>query len=647
MSSFVEKLMVSLTAIVDKLTAVCKACSEVWADTGMNADEVEAQRQAFLTSVIDFADQFCDKQKQLITELNTQLEEYAFKILDLGRQLGQSIAIPDAPTKTVSLQILKEIYERYSVTLLERKEKHTMLVQKLIYLLEGLGDEESLASAAKLSHKVDVYDNKLLIDLEHQIAKIEERSEPSLQRIRRYLDAMASINKLLQRDLAQYARSSNDGVMMDVFEGHLRPKYEEHVKAALRALEQEARARAKEVSRLKVEISDVLSLLHSSGLTVSSDPLSVVSPEAQHCLGTEGVISDYALSILMKELSRLKEMRLAQLPKIIASLQQEINNSRREVFGALGQAYGEDSRADNNKSALDEPPSESLLLRLEEELKQIRAIEEHCEPICIAIRRYNEVVALQEELRVIMSDKTRLTSKSREAARIRHHEEDLKKQIQNLLPKTLAALRLKLTEMATTLPPELLDQLRGGDPTKPILFFGRNYEEELAMQLATKDQKIVRKYQMYLVAYRRNSSNIEILKLRDGEDKPVKRQVTVSFQPVELPVISGSALGSACGSCDASALSATADSADDHMDAAHDLTLDALKSDPQDAPEERRRPVLKKSVQLAKSRGVEASLGPERVRMKSVAPRAAVSSSSAGKGNVTGVGIKSKRIPKP
>lgn len=115
----------------------------------------------------------------------------------------------------------------------------------------------------------------------------------------------------------------------------------------------------------------------------------------------------------MKELSRLKEMRLAQLPKIIASLQQEINNSRREVFGALGQAYGEDSRADNNKSALDEPPSESLLLRLEEELKQIRAIEEHCEPICIAIRRYNEVVALQEELRVIMSDKTRLTSKSR------------------------------------------------------------------------------------------------------------------------------------------------------------------------------------------------------------------------------------------
>lgn len=174
------------------------------------------------------------------------------------------------------------------MTLLERKEKHTMLVQKLIYLLEGLGDEESLASAAKLSHKVDVYDNKLLIDLEHQIAKIEERSEPSLQRIRRYLDAMASINKLLQRDLAQYARSSNDGVMMDVFEGHLRPKYEEHVKAALRALEQ-ARARAKEVSRLKVEISDVLSLLHSSGLTVSSDPLSVVSPEAQHCLGTEGL----------------------------------------------------------------------------------------------------------------------------------------------------------------------------------------------------------------------------------------------------------------------------------------------------------------------------------------------------------------------
>ena len=431
----------------------------------------------------------------------------------------------------------------------------------------------------------------------------------------------------------QYAKSSNDGVMIDVFEGHLRPKYEEHVKEALHALEQEAKIRAKEVSRLKIEISDVLSLLHSSGLTLSSDPLSVVSPEAQHCLGVEGVISDYAVSVLVSELSRLKEMRLAQLPKIIASLQQEIYNSRREVFGALGQACNEDGQMSGNKRSLDEPPSEGLLLRLEE-------------AICIAIRRYNEVVALQEELKVIMSDKTRLTSKSREAARIRHHEEDLKKQIQNLLPKTLAALRLKLTEMATTLPPDILNQLRGGAPTKPLLFFGRNYEEELAAQLATKDQKIVRKYQMYLVAYRRNSSNIEILKLRDGEDKPVKRQTVVSFQSVELPIIPGSAAGSACGSCDASALSATADSADDNADAIHDLTLDALKSDPHDASEEKRRPTLKKSVQIAKSKGVEASLGPERVRMKPTGSRTVVASSSAGRGNVTGVGIKSKRIPK-
>ncbi|EES98849.1 Hypothetical protein GL50581_3922 [Giardia duodenalis ATCC 50581] len=638
--------MVSLTAIVDKLTAVCKVCSEVWTDIGMDADEVEAQRQAFLTSVIDFADQFCNKQKHLVAELNAQLEEYAFKILDLGRQLGQSIAIPDAPTKTVSLQILKEVYERYSVTLLERKEKHTVLVQKLIYLLEGLGDEESLALAAELNHKVDIYDTKLLMDLEQRISKVEERSQPALQRIKRYLDSMASINKLLQRDLVQYAKSSNDGIMMDVFEGHLRPKYEEHVKEALHALEQEAKIRAKEVSRLKIEISDVLSLLHSSGLTLSSDPLSVVSPEAQHCLGVEGVISDYAVSVLVSELSRLKEMRLAQLPKIIASLQQEIYNSRREVFGALGQACDEEGQVGGNKRGLDEPPSEGLLLRLEEELKQLRIIEEHCEPICIAIRRYNEVVALQEELKVIMSDKTRLTSKSREAARIRHHEEDLKKQIQNLLPKTLAALRLKLTEMATTLPPDILNQLRGGDPTKPILFFGRNYEEELAAQLATKDQKIVRKYQMYLVAYRRNSSNIEILKLRDGEDKPVKRQTVVSFQTVELPIIPGSAAGSACGSCDASALSATADSADDNADAIHDLTLDALKSDPHDASEEKRRPALKKSVQIAKSKGVEASLGPERVRMKPTGSHTVVASSSAGRGNVTGVGIKSKRIPK-
>lgn len=642
--------MVSLTAIVDKLTTVCKTCSEVWTDIGMDTDEVEAQRQAFLTSVIDFADQFCNQQKHLITEINAQLEEYAFKILDIGRQLGQTIVVPDAPTKTVSLEILKETHERYSVMLLERKEKYAVLVQKLTYLLEGLGDKESQALAAELNHKVDIYDNKLLMALEQQIVKAEERSQPSIQRIRRYLDAMASINRLLQRDLAQHARKSNDGIMMDVFNGHLRPKYEEHVKAALYTLEQEAKARAKEVSRLKVEISDVLSLLHSSGLTLSSDPLSVVSPDAQHCLGTEGVISDYAVSILMKELSRLKEMRLAQLPKIIASLQQEIHNSRKEVFGALGQAFGEEAQAcsnSSNKSTLDEPPSEDLLLRLEEELKQIRAIEEHCEPICMAIRRYNEVVALQEELKLIMSDKTRLTSKSREAARIRHHEEDLKKQIQNILPKTLAALRLKLNEMATTLPPDVLNQLRGGDPANPILFFGKNYEEELAAQLATKDQKIVKKYQMYLVAYRRNSSNIEILKLRDGEDKPVKRQVAVSFQPVELPAIPSSALGSACGSCDASALSATADSADDNTDASHDLTVDALKSDPHDTPEEKRRPALKKSVQMAKSKGVEASLGPEKVRMKSTATRTTVSSSSAGRGNVTGVGIKSRRIPKP
>lgn len=630
--------MVSLTSIVDKLTTVCKICSEVWTDIGMDADEVEAQRQTFLTSILDFADQFCNQQKQLITEINAQLEDYAFKILDIGRQLGQSIAIPDAPTKTVSLKILKEVHERYSILLLERKEKYTALVQKLTYLIEGLGDKESHALIAELNRKVDVYDNKLLIELEQKIAKAEERSQPSLQRIKQYLDTMNSINRLLQRDLMQYARKANDGIMMDVLDGHLRPKYEDHVKAALYALEKETRTRAKEVSRLKVEIGDVLSLLHNSGLTLSTDPLSVLSPEAQRYLSTDGIISDYAVSILVQELSRLKEMRLAQLPKIIASLKREIYNSRREVFGALGQACSEDLQENGHRDTLDEHPSEDLLLRLEEELKQIRAIEEHCEPVCIAIRRYNEILALQEELKLIMSDKTRLTSKSREAARIRHHEEDLKKQIQNILPKTLAALRLKLNEMETTLPQDILNQLRGGDPTKPILFFGKNYEEELAAQLKTKDQKIVKKYQMYLIAYRRKSNNIEILKLRDGEDKPVKRQTAVSFRPVEVPAIPGSS----CGSCDSSALSA-----DDNTDTVHDLTIDALKSDPCDEPGEKRRLALKKSSQMAKSKGVEASLGPEKVRMKSTSTRTVVSSSSAGRGNVTGVGIKSKRIPKP
>ncbi|TNJ26816.1 Microtubule associated protein [Giardia muris] len=480
----------NLPAVVEALSGSYRECTGIWAGLGLSEEEREDRRQELFEGVVSLCQSFLGRQRVQAAELDVKIENLATCILETTHQLGQSIVIPDAETKIERLRILEDSHLRATKMLAERKKCCAALVQQLTVLTDDADDPNYQAELKKLASP-QVYDAKHLAALETRVAEAEKRAALAVERMRRALDELLLLYSKLGRD--KNVAAARDPIIAEMLHGEFRPRHEQHLTNLLEVTRQELNLRVEEVANLRASVISAAGLLAEISEDPQAPPISYVAQPVKELIQSTD-ITDAVLEALSTELRRLQEERLKQIPRVIKTLVRDIATLQQRM-------YGEDKTG-----RLDTDPTLENLLHLESVLKDLKELEAAYEPLFAAIRRYNEYGAMQRELELIVADKTRFTSRSREAARTRQREEHLKKELNHSLPRILAALTLQLEEMSQS--PSWAQIERALE---------RDYASEISAYLDQKDGKFRRRYEAYLASHRHSSGSLEDPRRRGGD----------------------------------------------------------------------------------------------------------------------------------
>lgn len=480
----------NLPAVVEALSGSYRECTGIWASLGLTEEEREDRRKELFEGVISLCQGFLGRQRVQAAELDVKIENLATCILETTHQLGQSIVIPDAETKTERLRILEESHLRVTKLLAERKKRCAALVQQLVVLVDDPDDPECQVELKRLASP-PIYDAKHIATLEARVSEAEKRAALTIERMHRALDELLLLYSRLGRD--KNVAAARDPIIAEMLRGEFRPRHEQHLADLLEVTRQELSLRVDEVANLRASVMSAAGLLADISEDPHAPPISYVAQAVKGLIQSTEV-TDSVLEALSSELKRLQEERLKQIPRVIQALVRDIGILQQRMYG------------EEKTDRLNTEPTLDNLLHLESILKDLKELEAAYEPLFAAIRRYNDYGAMQRELELIMADKTRFTSRSREAARTRQREEQLKKELNHSLPRVLAALSLQLEEMSQS--------PSWGQIERAL---ERDYRAEIATHLEQKDGKFRRRYESYLASHRHSSTSPEDQRRKGGD----------------------------------------------------------------------------------------------------------------------------------
>lgn len=554
----------NLTSLVETISTVYRECAELWAQMGVYDDEAENRRQTFLNHTAECCQDYLAEQRQERADLERSNEELFNSIHDFSRQLAEPVEIPCVASLLEKQRLYRELFDGMRADLSQRKERATALVERLAYLTDSL-DEVMTQSQMDELLPTDAYPRSLLQALENTVAEYEAKAAEPIRRMGEGVARICKICEVFGRDPAVHLAS--DSILAECMAGTLKPRHEQYVETKLQELRSEVRSRIQAVNALKEETACLMSLLQITPLEAagagvgagagmnstagsvggsaveaqraaslgrqSSARLSFSGADAVAALTSTCDISDRALAMMGAELRRLRRLRLEQIPVITDALRRDVEAMRAALFGR---------KAAQTLAPLPADATEGAMNALEREMANLQAVARILEPMAPAVARHNELVAMQKELALIQKDTSRFTSKKPDAVRVRHREEELRKEMTNIYPKVMAALAVRLAQVRARLTPQMEELTHGLD-----IFGGRDYEAELRDFLARKDERTVRRFEMFLASFQKTRAEIDILKPRSGEvfegvTKTPKR--TVSFPRVDAAQV---ALMCECG----------------------------------------------------------------------------------------------------
>ncbi|MFH1419690.1 MAG: AAA family ATPase [Planctomycetota bacterium] len=189
----VDSLQTELASASDTATRIYSEIQESLATVQQNAEQQEAQHEALSENLQRHLTELVEKNRQLLHQARTQVDEMSAKATDAAEALAGKIAqLKDSAEAEVS-----GIGMRLTKSLEEAVHKAGMIRDESEKTAENLDDR-----MARTSQKAEV----AVSHAEKAVAHIREQSENSLAEVRVGMEQMTDRSKLIQSDLSEMSR---------------------------------------------------------------------------------------------------------------------------------------------------------------------------------------------------------------------------------------------------------------------------------------------------------------------------------------------------------------------------------------------------------------------------------------------------------
>ena len=401
-----------------------KLCS-LWQEIGYTSNEKESQQKQIQQQIIMIFQHFIEQITQEKENLNSQIEGSINAYTNLSVALGKSPILPQNQDSSLRQQF-NEVNIAYNKLYKESKD----VIQKFKKIHAELSNNFArLGIPNKERGEFSSVGNKDLSELRYQrcIAKNKELIDEITERESRMMSLRQNIQKISQEIEEKVSEEvqqifENNGIADNDF--LLVKQFQEE-------LIQEKSKRMNEMLAVGEEIMKLWNVLNISDI------------ERQEFLSSHSTLGNEAIAFCKAEAERLNNIRLKELPKILASQQDTIRN--------LTEYTHTKPQVDITIDPVKEESKEEVYLIYEDEIKRLQALKEELGPMLDLVMQREMMLHEYEYLEQLFEQRSKGHSQGKYISPIENPKQIIKEEndfrrVKNMIPRLEKKLKLALLE---------------------------------------------------------------------------------------------------------------------------------------------------------------------------------------------------------
>ncbi|CAL6103738.1 Microtubule_associated protein [Hexamita inflata] len=526
----------NLPDLVQLISDTYNTSSQLWSVVGLPDTDTEERRSSFFTQLATTCQEFQQSQQAYLDFVNSQIVQLQQQVSELSVQLGMRVEVVDPKSSEKKWTVLHKLQCALKTL---RDEFDTRLNQALRLVNEiqikcDAADEaypelgntfdcsiqncfQNAVQILKLGPKMDQINR-----LQHLNEAIDKIIAPQFEQAHKLRSELLKVMNQLGRQQLIGLNENQEQIVNLTVNNQLQPKHNTFIQQVITSLQEEIANRVTEISQINEQILQ-LQQIQQIGMQLLTDKVEphqlnqLLQPGS--VLIRDGCVNDTYYAEVCAEKQRLSDLQENNCGIFIGllihkkyTLLSQINKQYERIANITVAHIIEHQREYRFESPI------AKLFALMTEITTVQELLAQIQPIKSTIDTFNELQLDQNELEHIMQDKTRFTSKSRDALQKRKREESLKKNLTQNFPKIMAALIIKLENMSSKLNLNNLNlndfdifwNKVAGNPvqisTKDL--FGVNYYEVIMEVLTKQDQQFKKRYQQFVEHFKRESSEL-------------------------------------------------------------------------------------------------------------------------------------------